>query len=111
MQLEQISVNLYTLREHLKTPAQFADSIAKLAAIGFRSVQLSGVAADLMTEVEFVRICGDLGIKITATHEPSDKLLTDPRWSIDRLKRLGVNQTAYPFPSGIDFADAVTVDR
>jgi sugar phosphate isomerase/epimerase len=71
MKLHQISVNLYTLRDHLKTPALFAEAIGKLASTGFKSVQLSGVSPDLMPEAEFVRICADHGITITATHEPS----------------------------------------
>jgi sugar phosphate isomerase/epimerase len=111
MKPEQISVNLYTLRERLKTPVDFTAGIAKLADIGFKSVQLSGVPADLMSEADFVRVCGDHGITITATHEPADKLLADPQWSIDRLGRLGVTQTAYPYPAGVDFADEAAVAR
>lgn len=109
MKLEQISINLYTLREHLKTREAFTETIRRLAEIGYRSVQLSGVPVDLMPEAEAVAICAEHGIKITATHEPSDKVLNDPQWSIDRLKRLGVTQTAYPYPGGIDMADEETV--
>lgn len=111
MKLEQISVNLYTLRDRLKTPADFTAGIAKLAATGFRSVQLSGVPAGLMSEAEFVHVCGDHGIRITATHEPSERLLADPQWSIDRLGKLGVTQAAYPYPQGVDFADEAAVER
>ncbi|MCP5530358.1 MAG: sugar phosphate isomerase/epimerase [Opitutaceae bacterium] len=106
---EQISVNLYSLRERLKTPADFAASIRRLAEIGFKTVQLSGVANDLMSEAEFVRVCADHGITITATHEPAEKLLKDPQWSIDRLGKLGVTQTAYPYPQNVDFADEAAV--
>lgn len=111
MKTNQISVNLYTLRDQLKTPADFATGIAKLSKIGFRSVQLSGVPTDLMPETEFVRICADNGIRIDSTHEPSARLLAEPQWSIDRLKKLGVTQTAYPHPKDVDFADADAVDR
>jgi len=111
MQLNQISVNLFSLREHLLTPDAFQESIARLAAIGFKAVQLSGVAVDLMSEAEFVRVCSDHGIAITSAHEPSVRLLAEPQWSIDRLKRLGVTDTAYPFPRDIDFGDAEALDR
>lgn len=106
---EQISVNLYTLRERLKTPAEFAAGIKRLAETGFKTVQLSGVANDMMSEAEFVRVCADHGITITATHEPSEKLLQDPQWSIDRLSKLGVTQTAYPYPQNVDFSDEAAV--
>lgn len=111
MLLEQISLNLYTLRDQLKTRQEFVDAMGKLSSIGFRSVQLSGVAPDLMPDAEFVRICADHGIRITSTHENGPKLLSDPGACVKRLQRLGVTLTAYPFPHGIDFADAAAVSR
>jgi Sugar phosphate isomerases/epimerases len=111
MQLEQISVNLYSLRDFLKTREDFVASIKRLSAIGFQSVQLSGVAPGLMPEADFVSICADSGIKITATHEPSVQLLAEPQRSVERLGRLGVSLTAYPSPAGIDLADEAAVSR
>ena len=111
MKLEQISLNLYSLRDHLKTREEFTTSIQKLAAIGFRTVQLSGVAPGLMPETDFVRICADAGIKITATHEPAAPLLAEPQQTVERLGRLGVTATAYPHPAGIDFSDEAGVAR
>lgn len=109
MKLEQISVNLYSLSPHLQTREDFETSMARLSAIGFKSVQLSGCPADLMPEAEFVATCARHGLAITATHEPADKVINDPQWSISRLKRLGVTETAYPFPAGVDFADEAGV--
>lgn len=111
MQLDQISVNLYSLRDFLKTREDFVASIKRLAAIGFRSVQLSGVAPGLMPEADFVGICADSNIKITSTHEPSLQLLAEPHLSVERLGRLGVSFTAYPFPAGIDFGDEAGVSQ
>lgn len=111
MNLEQISVNLYSLRDFLKTREDFVASIKRLSAIGFRSVQLSGVAPGLMSEADFVSVCADSGIKITATHEPSVQLLAEPHLSAGRLGRLGVSLTAYPFPAGIDFGDEAVVSQ
>ncbi len=111
MRLEQISVNLYSLRDHLKTREDFTASMKRLSVIGFRSVQLSGVAPGLMSEADFVGICADCGIKITATHEASVQLLAEPHLSVERLKQLGVSLTAYPFPAGIDFADETGVSK
>lgn len=111
MKIEQISVNLYSLRDHLKTAEAFNAAIARLAAIGFKSVQLSGVAPDLMPTAEFARVCRDHGITITTTHESGPQLLKDPSWSIERLKTLAVTDTAYPFPAEVDFADVDHVER
>ena len=47
MKKSQIAAQLYTLREHLKTPADIAASLKKVKAIGFDAVQLAmrGLAA------------------------------------------------------------------
>lgn len=111
MKIDQISVNLYSLRDHLQTVEGFTASIARLADIGFKSVQLSGVSPDLMPTAEFGRVCRDHGILITSTHEPGVKLLQDPSWSIERLQILGVSDTAYPFPAKVDFGNPEQVDH
>jgi sugar phosphate isomerase/epimerase len=111
MKLDQISVNLHSLRDHLKTVDGFTTSIARLADIGFKSVQLSGVAPDLMPTAQFARICHDHGIVITSTHEPGIQLLQDPSWSIERLQILGVSDTAYPFPAEVNFDSVEQVDH
>jgi len=111
MQLEQISVNLFTLRDFMKTREDFCAGIRRLSAIGFRSVQLSGLPAGLMPEGDFVGICAESGIKITSTHESPVQLLAEPQLSIERLKKLGVTVTAYPIPTGIDFGDEAAVSQ
>ena len=112
MRLEQISVNLYSLRDFLTTREDFIASIKRLSAIGFQSVQLSGVAPGLIPDADFVSICADSGIKITATHEPAVQLLAEPQRSVERLARLGVSFTAYPSPAGaVDLGDEAGVSR
>gem|GEM_PF-980501 len=110
MRLDQISINLYTIRQHLETPAKFTDCIARLAAIGFKSVELGGVRPDLMPGSEFVRICANYGITIASAHQPSLDLLANPEQAIQRCKELGVRQAIYPYPHGIDFSDRLAVE-
>jgi len=107
----QISVNLYSQRERLKTPQAFAEGMKKLADIGFKSVQLSGVDFNMMSEADFIRVCGDVGITITATHLIGTSDLDSPQKCIDRLGKLGVTQDAYAYPAGVSFTDEVQVDR
>jgi len=111
MNPNQLSVNLYSQRERLKTPEAFAEGMKKLADIGFKSVQLSGVDFDMMSEADFVRVCGDVGITITATHLIGTGDLDAPQKCIDRLGKLGVTQDAYAYPAGVSFADEAQVDR
>ena len=41
----QIGAQFYTLREHCKTLEDFAESLKRVADIGYRTVQISGVCA------------------------------------------------------------------
>ena len=41
----QLAVQLYTVRDFTKTASDFADSLKKIADIGYKAVQLSAVGA------------------------------------------------------------------
>lgn len=96
MKLKQVAVQLYTLRDFLKEPAQIAESLKKVAEIGYRAVQISGMGP--IPEEELVKITDDLGLKICATHEPSQEIIDNPGKVIEHLKKLGTKYTAYPHP-------------
>ena len=103
MKIEQVALQLYTLRDHLKTPADIADTLRKVRGIGYEAVQASGLGP--IPEAELLDILDGEGLKLCATHEPSDKILAEPQAVVERLKKLGCAYTAYPYPGGIDFAD------
>lgn len=108
--LDQFAVILYTLRDHIKTREDALASFDKVAQIGYKSVQVSGMDQTLFPEAELRDILLERGISICATHEPAKTILDDTRKIIDRLSRLGVKYTAYPHPAGIDFTDPAAVD-
>lgn len=103
MKLAQVAVTFYTLCEHCKTAADFAASCKKVAGIGYRAIQISGVGP--IPEAEIVAIANGEGLTICATHEPAQVLLEDPARASDRLAKLGCAYTAYPYPSGVNMAD------
>jgi len=105
MKIEQVACITYTIRDHIRTPEDFRRSMAKVAGIGYRAVQISGMEPDLLGAEEIRTICADNGLTICATHEPSDQILNSPERVAERLETLGVRYTAYPFPGGIDFND------
>ena len=39
MNIQQVALQLYTLREHLQTPADIAKSLARVRAMGCEAVQ------------------------------------------------------------------------
>ncbi|MDD3927141.1 MAG: sugar phosphate isomerase/epimerase [bacterium] len=61
-----IAAQLYTLREHLKTPSDIAVTLEKVRSIGYQSVQVSGMGP--IDPEELKRITDDLGLTICATH-------------------------------------------
>lgn len=109
-QLEQFGVILYTLRDFVKTREDALATFDKVSEIGYRSVQVSGLSADLFTEEELVQVLAERGLSICATHESGDEILNQTDKVIARLKKLGVRYTAYPYPAGVDFSNDEEVD-
>ena len=107
MKIEQVAVQMYTLREYLKTPQDIASSLARVRAIGYRAVQLSGLGP--IADAELVRMLAGEGLVCCATHEPGPEILDAPARVVERLQALGCRITAYPYPAGIDLGtlDAV----
>lgn len=107
MKIHQVAAQLYTVRDHLKTPADIAASLKKVRAIGYQAVQLSGLGP--IPEADLVQLCRDNGLTICATHEDSQKILNEPAAVVDRLKKFGTQITAYPYPGGINFSTLASV--
>ncbi len=109
MKIEKIALQLYTLRDFIRTPGEIAETLKKVARIGYRAVQVSGMGP--IDEGELVAICAGEGLTICATHEPGDVILSSPEKVVARLARLGCKYTAYPYPREVDFADESSVKR
>lgn len=107
MKIQQVAAQLYTLRNFCKTPEDIAASLSKVAAIGYRAVQASGLGP--IEESELVRLCQKNGLTLCATHEGGAQILEQPEKVVERLRKLGCKYTAYPFPGGIDFASEESV--
>lgn len=101
MKLEQVAIQLFTLRASCKTVEDYAATLKRVKAIGYQAIQISAVgpipAADLRSIAE-----GE-GLTICATHEPSLTIVNEPQRVVDRLGELGCKYTAYPSPVGVDF--------
>jgi len=62
----RIAAQLYTLRDYLKTPDDIAKSLPKVAQLGYKAVQTSGLGP--IDHAELRKICDDHGLEIVATH-------------------------------------------
>lgn len=84
-----IGAQLYTLRDLLKEERQIRQSLAKVAKIGFRSVQVSGLGP---IEPKTLRsICDDLGLSIIITHTPEARIIHETERVIEEHTILGAN--------------------
>lgn len=72
----KIGAQFYTLREFCKTPEALAESLKKVADIGYKTVQISGTCpfdpAWLKARLD------ENGLECVITHTPADKILSDP---------------------------------
>src|SRR5277367_65261 len=106
LRLDQVAIQLYTLRDFCTTVSDFDATIKKCRDIGYRAVQLSGVK---VPHKEAKKVLDDHGMTICATHEPGDEILNQPETVCERLNAVGVKLTAYPWPGGIDFKSEESV--
>ncbi len=93
----KISAQLYTIREFCKTPEDIATSLAKVAGIGYESVQVSGIGE--IDPHDLRKICDDNGLTICATHIPYADMVNDAQAVIDKHNILGCR---YPGIGGMD---------
>ena len=107
MKITQLAVQLYTCRDLLQDAAGVSKTLRRLRAIGYTAVQASGITC--VSEAEFNQMLGDHGLVCCATHEPSAQILNDPAKVLAHLQALGCNLTSYPFPEGVDLANAAAV--
>ncbi len=72
----QIGAQLYTVRAYTQTPDSFAETLKKVAEIGYKTVQVSGTCA---FEPEWLKNeLAKNGLQCVITHTPPVKMLADP---------------------------------
>jgi sugar phosphate isomerase/epimerase len=108
MKIDQVAVQLYTVREYLKNREDYDHSLKKIAEIGYRSVQISGPRP--IPEKEIAELCRQHGLTINSSHEDATLLLENPQQAVENLKALGCKYTAYPFPRGLNLENPDAVD-
>ncbi len=91
-----IAAQLYTIRDFLKTPRDIAESLKKVAAIGYEAVQLSGLGP--IEPRQLRSICDGEGLTICATHIAYEQMRDDPQAVIEEHNILGCN---YPAIGGL----------
>jgi len=107
--IDQVALQLYTLRDSLKTPSDIAAALRRVREIGYRAVQVSGLGP--IEPGELREMLDGEGLTLCATHESADEILDAPERVVERLRALGCDLTAYPYPRGVDFGSEGSVQE
>jgi sugar phosphate isomerase/epimerase len=108
MNIDNIAVQLYTLRDFTKTPQEFSTTIKRVREIGYNAVELAGTAG--LSPAEVAMMVRDAGLQICSSHESMEMILKHPQQVADRLGEFGITHAVYAYPTGVDFTDATHVD-
>ncbi len=87
-----VAAQMFTVRMHCKTPEDIAASIQRLAKIGYRAVQVSGIGK--IDPKDLKKILDDNNIKAIATHTGIERCRDDVDGLIAELKTLDCPVTA-----------------
>lgn len=94
--MTSIAAQLYTVRDFTKTPADIAETMQKVRAIGYEAIQTSGLGP--IEPEELKRIVDGEGLTICATHVPFERLRDDMASVVDEHKLWGCD---YPAIGGL----------
>lgn len=100
MKIEQVGVQLYTLRDYLNTPEDYQATLQKVAEIGFRVVEIAGPRP--LSEDEIASLCSEKGLAICSCHEDASTILNDPVKVVENLEEFGCRYAVYPWPGDLD---------
>ena len=99
-----LGAQFYTVKDHTKDLDSFAESLKKVADIGYTTVQISGTCdfeADWLAEQ-----LGATGLKCVLTHTKGDKILADPKKVCDDHKTFGCRNIGLGIiPGGKDLTE------
>lgn len=88
----KIALQMYTLRDFCKTPADIAATLARVRKIGYTAVQVSGMGP--IEASELAKILQGEGLTCCATHVPLERMETETQKLIDDHATIGCRYTA-----------------
>ncbi len=102
----RLGAQSYTVRDFTQTKADFSQTMNKIAAMGYTTVQLSAIGP---FEASFIRaVCDDCGLQIVLTHTDPMRILEDTGGVLQEHEVLGCDYIgigmmpeAYRSPEGV----------
>lgn len=91
----RIALQLWTLREHLKTPEAVARTFERVRRIGYEHVELGGLCPMPAREVK--RLADENGLSICSAHADAREIVEQTSKIADTLSELGCRFVVYPY--------------
>ncbi|MCL2499499.1 MAG: sugar phosphate isomerase/epimerase [Defluviitaleaceae bacterium] len=109
----KIGAQLYTVREHTQTTPDFTATIQKIADIGYKYVQISGIGP--IPAKEAADICAAHDIKIVITHTPPNRVKDETLTVIEEhnimgAKYIGIGAMPGEYPRNKDGVERFIAD-
>jgi len=88
MKQMHLGAQLYTAREHMKTPEDFRDTMRKVAEIGYKYVQVSGKGASVTPDI-VAEAAKENGLQVVLTHYPLKRIVEETEKVIEEHDLFG----------------------
>ena len=82
-----LGAQLYTVRDYMKNEEDFARTMERIAKIGYKYVQVSGIG-DVSAQA-IAKAVKDTGLKVILTHTPGDRILHETEKVIEEHELFG----------------------
>jgi len=89
MKQMHLGAQLFTVRDYMKTPEDFRSTMRKMAEIGYKYVQVSGVNWNIITADVVAEAVKETGIKAFVTHTNADRLVAETEKVIEEHESFG----------------------
>lgn len=107
MREDQISLQLYTVREH--TARDMPGTLRRLAEIGYTAVETAGFGG--LTPQDFRGVMDDLGLRVSGAHVPIDAWDSDPASVIADMHTIGSSHAIVPIAPPERRGDEESIQR
>lgn len=98
MKINQVGIQLYTLRDYMKTKDDIINSLKKVKQIGYQVVEVCGTGE--FTQQEFSQILDDEGLICSSTHQGGKTILENTMEIVNTLNNLKCKYVVLPSPWG-----------
>lgn len=86
----RFGAQIYTVRDHMQTEAEFRSTMIALAEMGFRGIHTAGIGKDI-SEDAMISGIRDAGLSVILTHVSAARVKDDTDAIIEFHKKLGCN--------------------